>query len=269
MISVAIITNNEERNIERCLKSVQWADEIVIVDDFSTDRTIEIAKRLNAKIIQTDWMGYAKQKEFAVSQTSNEWVLSLDADEEVTEELKDEILFVIHAKDAKDVYEIPRKSYFLGKWIQHAGWYPGYQLRLMKKTKVKMNHRPVHEGFLAEGEKGKLVHAINHYSYHSLEQYLDKLNDYTSLDVSNKLSSKKKIHWYYMVLNPISAFLRMYFSLSGYKDGFQGFLLAYYSALNVLVLYAKCWEYQNSHLLNEKVPPITSEAVAELRRLSS
>ncbi|MDD8017871.1 MAG: glycosyltransferase family 2 protein [Bacteroidota bacterium] len=268
MISVTIITKNEEQNIERCLRSVQWADEIIVVDAMSDDGTADAARKFTTKVIQREWKGFADQKEFALQQASSEWVLSLDADEEVTEELQSEILHTIKTGTEINGFEIPRKSFFLGKWIQYGGWYPGYQLRLLKKSKTTMNHRPVHEGFLVEGEKGQLKYPLNHYTYHSIYQYLDKMNDYSSLDVVNKISDGKTIRWYHFILNPLSQFLRMFFSLRGYKDGLRGFLLAYYSSLNTLAVYAKSWEYQKALKQREILPPVTSEAVAHLNQLS-
>ena len=269
MLSVIIITKNEEANIARCIKSVQWADEIVVVDAESTDRTCAIAKDIGARVIVKRWEGFAVQKEFALSQASSPWVLSLDADEEVTTELKQEIQSVVVAADSNDGYEIPRKSFFLGKWIRYGGWYPGYQLRLFKKAKTHLNHRPVHEGFMVEGTVGRLVGNINHYTYRSVHHYIEKMNEYSSLDVMNKLSANRKVYWFNFILNPLSAFIRMYVSLKGYKDGFHGFLLAYYSALHVLVIYAKTWEFQTSEQRNVKVPPVTSKEIARLKRFSA
>ncbi|MFA6540472.1 MAG: glycosyltransferase family 2 protein [Bacteroidota bacterium] len=269
MISVAVITKNEERNIERCLRSVQWADEIILVDDFSSDATVRLAEGLRAVVIQKKWMGYAKQKEFAVQQTKNDWVLSLDADEEVTAELQKEIVDTLSLPCEFNGFNIPRKSYFLGKWIKHSGWYPGYQLRLFKKSKTRMNYRPVHEGFLTEGNVGTLQGGMNHYTYQSLSQYIEKMNDYTSLDVTNKLSDGRTIHWYNFIFNPLSLFLRMFFSLRGYRDGFHGFLLAYYSSVSELVLLAKCWEYQTAVKQHSAIPPVSSNEIDHLKQLSS
>ena len=265
MISVTVITKNEEVNIERCLQSVQWADEIIVVDAESTDRTAELARSLKGKVIVKPWEGFAKQKEFALQQATHEWIFSIDADEEVTDALKVEILKTIHSDDSLNGYEMPRKSYFLGKWIQYGGWYPGYQLRLFKKSKTRMNHRPVHEGFLVEGMNGLLQADLNHYTYNSLHQYLEKMNDYSSLDVLNKVSNGRIIRWYNFVFNPLSVFLRMYISLKGWKDGIHGFYLAYYSALHSLAIFAKGWEYQHARNLQTPLPPVTPEAVAKLK----
>ncbi len=266
MISVTVITKNEESNIERCLKSVQWADEIIVVDAESTDKTVAIAKSLKANVITRKWDGFAKQKEFAMQQAKNEWIFSIDADEEVTEELKREILETIKLSDALNGYEVRRKSFFLGKWMKYGGWYPGYQLRLFKSSKTRMNHRPVHEGFLTEGRFGKMNADLNHYTYNSLHQYIEKMNDYSSLDVLNKVSNGKIVHWYNFLFNPLSAFLRMFLSLRGYKDGFHGFLLAYYSALHVLTIYSKCWEYQSAKQHGLRIPPVTSDEIMRLQQ---
>jgi len=267
MITVAIITKNEELNIARCLTSVKWADEIIVVDAYSTDRTCAIARELGATVIEREWTGFAAQKEFALQQASGDWVLSLDADEEVTAALKDEILKTIILDGHGDGFEIPRKSFFLGRWIRYGGWYPGYQLRLLRKSKAKMNHRPVHEGFSVDGTIGRLTADINHYTYASLHQYIDKMNDYSSLDVSQKIGKHGTIRWYNFLLNPLAAFFRIYVSLQGFRDGFHGFLLASYSSLHVLVIYAKSWEYQQAIKNGVPSPPISSEAIAELKRL--
>ncbi|NUN71228.1 MAG: glycosyltransferase family 2 protein, partial [Bacteroidetes bacterium] len=263
MITAIAITKNEEANIARCLRSVQWADEIIVVDAESTDRTAEIARSLNAKVIVRPWEGFAKQKEFAFRQASHDWIFSIDADEEVTPELREEIRTVITAPHPLNGYEVPRRSFFLGKWIRYGGWYPGYQLRLFRAAQARMNHRPVHEGFLVEGIKGVLRSDLNHYTYNSIHQYIEKMNDYSSLDVLNKLSTGRVIRWYHFLLNPLSAFLRMFVSLKGWKDGMEGFLLAYYSAVHTLAIFAKCWEYQSAQRQGGVLPPVTPEAVAE------
>ncbi len=266
MVSVILITKNEEVNIERCLQSVQWADEIIVVDAESTDQTVAKAKALHATVFVKHWEGYAKQKEFAMHQTKHDWVFSIDADEEVTEQLKKEILHIVKQSSALNGYEVPRKSFFLGKWIRYGGWYPGYQLRLFKKSKARMNHRPVHEGFLIDGMIGLLSADLNHYTYNSIRHYIEKMNDYSSLDVINTVARGRTVRWYNFILNPLSAFLRMYFSLHGYRDGFHGFLLAYYSALHSLTIFAKSWEYQISLRQQTSLPPVTAGAVAQQKK---
>ena len=246
-LSVVVVTFNEERNIERCVRSVQWADEIIVVDAFSTDRTVEICRRLNANIIQRPWEGYAPQKQFALSMASHTWVLLVDADEEVSPELHREIESVISMQHDCSGYEIARKSFFLGQWMQHGGWYPGYQLRLFVKAKACIPQRPVHEGVEVQGAVGKLRNPLNHYTYYSISQYLAKLNDYTSLDVMNRLNDKRHrtVRWFNFIVNPLSVFVRMFFVLAGFKDGFRGLLLAVYSSFYKLLLLAKVWDVPN------------------------
>lgn len=266
MISVVVITKNEEQNIVRCLQSVQWADEVIVVDAESTDRTQELARPLRAKVIVKPWAGFAVQKEFAVAQATHDWVFSIDADEEVTPELKEEMLRVTASTDALNGYEVPRKSFFLGRWIANGGWYPGYQLRLFRKSTARMNHRPVHEGFLIDGSTGRLTADLNHYTYHSIHQYIAKMNDYSSLDVRNKISGGRRVEWHNFLLNPLSVFLRMYVSLGGWRDGMHGFLLAFYSALHALAIFAKCWEYQQAERNGATLPPVSPEAVAAMKQ---
>lgn len=269
MLSITIITKNEEPNIERCINSVRWADEVIVVDADSTDRTVEIAQRLNATVIIKKWEGFAKQKEFAMQSAQHDWVFSIDADEEVTSELKEEILATIARPDALNGYEIPRKSFFLGKFIRYGGWYPDYQQRLFRRNKTTMNHRPVHEGFSAEGPIGRCSSDLNHYTYASLHQYLEKMNDYSSLDVVNRLSNGRTVRWYNFILNPLAVFFRMYVSLRGYRDGFHGLLVAYYSALHSLSIFAKSWEYQSAVAAQSELPPVTPEQVAHIKSVTS
>lgn len=267
-ISVIVITYNEEHNVERCLRSVRWADEIIVVDAFSTDKTVEICRRLNAKVIQRKWEGFALQKQFALSSASHSWVLLLDADEEVPADLRKEIESVLSSQPNFVGYEITRKSFFLGKWMQYGGWYPGYELRLFRHEKVRMNVRQVHGEFDVAGRVSHLSAALLHYTYNSIHQYIEKMNAYTSLDVLNELGDRsKRIRWYHFVLNSLSAFLRMFISLKGYRDGVHGFLLAYYSGLSAMVSYSKCWEYQSAQRAAGAFPPVSPEQVTHFKQL--
>jgi len=269
-LSVVVITHNEERNIERCLRSAQWADEVVVVDAMSTDKTVEICSRMKVEVSLRPWTGYAPQKQYAVSLAKHPWILLLDADEEVTPELRDEIRGVLASDLPAGGYQIARKSYFLGQWMKHGGWYPGYQLRLFQKKLGSISQRPVHEGVELQGEAPKLSNPLNHFTYYSLSQYLAKLNDYTSLDVINRLerTRNRRIRWYHLFLNPASVFLRMYVVLSGFRDGFRGFLLAAYSSLYKLLHIAKTWEYQTAGERGLPAPPVTSAELESLKRYS-
>ena len=246
-LSVIIITRDEEKNIERCLKSVLWADEIVVVDSGSTDRTMAIAKKHTRKIIQREWPGYAAQKAFALDRASHDWVLSIDADEEVTEPLREEIRTLLEGEPACDGYRIPRKANFLGGWITHCGWYPDYQLRLFRKDRASISTtRRIHEGFEVAGQAGRLNGLIHHYTFTAIHQYFDTMNRYTDLHARDRMEARPglRVRCYHFILNPLSKFLRMYAGKRGFLDGWQGFLLCWFSSIYTLVLYAKIWEMQ-------------------------
>jgi (heptosyl)LPS beta-1,4-glucosyltransferase len=268
MLSVIVITENEEHNIERCLNSVRWADEIIVVDAFSKDRTVEICRRFNANVVQHAWSGYAAQKQFALAHATCPWVLSLDADEEVTDELRNAIQKILASPEPYCGYEINRQSFFLGQRVRYGGWFPDYQLRFFRREKTKIIQRPVHEGFSVDGKIGRLESVVNHYTYRSIQHYLYKMNEYTSLEVMNKLSRKKRqVRWYDFITHPLAVYVRMFIFLHGYRDGFRGFLLALYSSLYNLLIYAKCWEFQHAQVQNAKLPPVSTEELHVLQGL--
>lgn len=270
-ISVIIITYNEEHNIERCLRSVQWADEIIVVDSFSTDRTVEIANRFTKDVIQHQYEGDILQREYGFTKATSDWLLWIDADEEVTGDLQHEIQTVIRLPDAKDGYFIARKVFVFDKWIEYGGWFPDWQFRLARRTKQIPQYQEVHGGFTTHGPKGNLKGYLHHYTYADISEYLRKMNDHTSLHVSNKLKENPtpNIGWQKIVLSPLVYFFKMYIIKKGYRDGMHGFLVAVYSALYTLLLYAKTWEYQ-WRLREGKglLPPITNPEIHQLRRLS-
>ncbi len=190
-ISVIIITKDEEKNISDCLKSVEWADEIIIVDSESSDKTIELAKKFTEKIFIRKWEGYVPQKKYALGLASNDWVLSLDADERITEALKNEILNL--SPDNVSGYRIRRKNFLLKKEITSCGWEKDYQLRLFKKDKTSFSDRLVHEKFIVEGEVKTLSNPMLHYTFSSFTDYLNKINYYTSLKAQELFKRKKRL----------------------------------------------------------------------------
>lgn len=238
-ISVTIITGNEEVNIRECLESVKWADEIIVVDSKSIDRTIEIAKSYTDKIFVRKWEGYAAQKNYAMSMAENDWVLSIDADERVTEELTEEILSF--ELDQYDGYRIKRENYFIGKKINGCGWGNDFQVRLFKKKKTRLSDRLVHEGFIVDGKLGELNNPIKHYSYRNLKDGFYKINDYSTLEAKEK-ADKKKITSFRMAFYPIWAFIQHYFFRKGYKDGKHGLVISLMHAMTKLQVYMKIWE---------------------------
>lgn len=240
-ISVAIITGNEERNIRRCLESVKWADEIIVVDSESKDKTVEIVKGYTDKIFVEKWQGYAKQKWNTVSKTKNDWVLSLDADEEITPELKNEIENLII--NNKNGFKIPRKNYFLKKEIKGCGWGNDFQLRLFNKTKTNISNVVVHESFQVEGEIGILKNPIKHFTHPDLETALQKTILYSKLE-AEAWNKNKKISGITILLHTFSAFFRPYFSLKGYKDGVHGLIISLLDAVCTMMKYIRLWEKQ-------------------------
>lgn len=242
-ISVTIITGNEEGNIRECLESVKWADEIIIVDSESTDKTVEIAKEFTEKVIIHKWEGYAAQKQYALNLASNEWVLSLDADERVTTELANEILS--ENLDNFDGYRIKRENYFIGKKITGCGWGKDYQIRLFRKPKTRLSNRLVHEGFIVDGLLGTLSNVITHYSYRDLKDGFHKINEYSTLEANEK-AYKKKITGLRVVFYPVWAFLQHYFIRKGFRDGKHGLMVSLMHAMTKLQVYMKIWEIKIS-----------------------
>lgn len=241
-ISVLVITKNEEKNIERCLKSViQIAHEIIVVDSLSSDRTVEIAKTYTDKVYVNPWPGYSKQKEFAISKTICDWVLWLDADEEISQELASEITNLDFKKDG---YLIPRLVYYLGRWIRHCGWFPDYTLRLFRKEKGYFSDVLVHESFVMDGEKEKLKNVIFHYPYSSISHHIDKMNGYTSLSAEQMLAKGKKGSVLSAFFHAFSRFIKMFVLKCGFLDGSQGFVISVLGSYYVFLKYIKLYEIQ-------------------------
>lgn len=243
-ISVIIITYNEEENIERCLEGVKWADEIIVVDSFSTDRTVEICKDYTDKVIQRKWEGFGPQKQFALEQGTSDWVLSIDADERVSRELKDEILS-IKGESGKDGYYIPRKFYWLGKPMRFGGCGKEKHLRLFRREKARFQGF-VHEKVFIDGETGCLKNPLIHVSYKNIEDYFHKFNLYSTLGADRRFKEGKKIPFALQVVASLGDFLNRYLLKLGFLDGMHGFLWAGFSSFHRMVKYAKLWEMERA-----------------------
>jgi glycosyltransferase involved in cell wall biosynthesis len=239
-ISAIVITRNEEANIEECLKSVAWVDEIVVVDAMSTDRTCEIASGFTERVIRRSWEGFAAARRHAIQAAQSDWILSIDADERVTPELRAEIESRLIGPE-HDGYRIPRRAYFLGRWIKHCGWYPGYVIRLFKKDRARVTEKLVHEGIRVEGNVGTLENHLLHYTYRTVEAYFDRFNRYTSLAARESHLKGKKACVADILLRPVAQFFKMYFIKLGMLDGIQGFILCVFSAYYVFTKYVKLW----------------------------
>ena len=240
-ISVIVITRNEEENIESCLNSVKWADEIIVVDSVSKDKTVELAKKFTDKVFEKKWEGFAIQKRYALSLASNALVLNLDADERVSEKLKEEI----ENLNFSDGYFIPRENYFINRKITTCGWERDFQLRLFKKSKAKVTAKLIHEGFVVDGKIDYLKNPIIHYTFTSIEKSISKINYYSTLQALELYRKKKKVTGGTILSHGLSAFLRYYFSLKGYKDGIYGLMVSLFNSITTLLTYMKIWEYQN------------------------
>lgn len=267
-ISAVLTTLNEERNIVRCLDSVRWADEIVVVDSFSTDRTIELARHYTGRVYQHEYLGSSRQVQRGVDYATGDWILVIDADEEITPDLAREIQAMLAGRSDCAGYELLRKPSAFGQWIGHGGWYPDYQFRLFRKDSYRAEHQEVHGGFTTDGKKGRMGGLMYHHTYPTIFTYVAKMNDYTSLQVSNKLAGEPDlvVRWHRLFLSPLSHFLRMFFSKNGYKDGFHGFVLALLDATYTFLLYAKIWEYRmRASRGEESIPPITNTQLNKLK----
>jgi len=245
-ISVVINTLNEEKNIRRCLESVQkLADEVVVCDDGSTDKTLEVAKEFGAKVYHHKSAGYVEAaRNFAVGKASNDWVLVIDADEEILKTLADK-LREIAALNKVDFVEIPRKNIIFGKWIQYSGWWPDYNVRFFKKGKVRWTDR-IHDDPKTIGEGLKLELnkklAIIHHNYDSIGQFIGRLNNYTEIESQTLAEEGYKFDWRDLISKPAGEFLSRYFAREGYKDGLHGFVLAILQSFSFFVTHLKVWE---------------------------
>ncbi|OQY10627.1 MAG: hypothetical protein B6I28_00700 [Fusobacteriia bacterium 4572_132] len=241
-ISVSMITFNEEVKLEKTLKSVyKWVDEIIIVDSHSTDKTVDIAKKFGAKVYCEEWKGFGKQKNSALEKCTQDWILVIDADEEITKELAEEILLEVR-KPKGNVYKIPRISYCFGKKTRHKD----FAIRLVKNKIGKYNNKEVHENFESEEKIFKLKNNINHYTYTDLKEYLEKFNKYTSLAAIQMFEKGKNINIFILILNPFYKFIKKYIFKLAFLDGKNGFLLSILSAYYNLIKYAKLWELKEN-----------------------
>jgi (heptosyl)LPS beta-1,4-glucosyltransferase len=243
-LSVTIIAGEAENEIRDCLESVKWADEIVVIDSQSRDKTVEIAREYTENIHVKRWEGYSAQKQFALDQAVNEWVLSLDTDERVTEGLRREIEAILAGDASLDGYFIPRRNYFLGRWIRYCGWYPGYQMRLFRKRKARVHERKVHERFVVEGRVGYLKNDLIHRTHPTIDDTLAKINEYSTLNAEER-AAEKKISALDLAFRPAAAFLQFYVLKQGFRDGVHGLMVSMIHAMTKAETYLKAWELQN------------------------
>ncbi|MBC8119644.1 MAG: glycosyltransferase family 2 protein [Burkholderiaceae bacterium] len=238
-LSVAIIALNEERNLPDCLASVAFADEIVVVDGGSHDLTREIAASAGARVIEAnDWQGFGVQKNRAVDACTGDWILSIDADERVSAALRDEIGVALRAA-VFDAYEIPRSSYYCGRFMKHSGWWPDYVRRLFKRGAARFSDAPVHESLQTDGGVGRFTHPLEHWSFRTMEDVLDKVNRYSSLSAPIVIERGGRPTLLTAVVHGAAAFLRTYVLKRGFLDGAHGFMLAVSNAEGSYYRYVK------------------------------
>lgn len=254
-ISAVINTLNEERNIRRAIDSIKWVDEIIVCDMHSDDQTIKIAKGLGAKIILHKRSRYVEPaRNFAISKASGEWILILDADEQVPESLKEKLVEIANKVDQIDYVRIPRKNLIFGKWIQASMWWPDLNIRFFKKGKVKWGDKihssPEVSGLgldLPADEKWAIVH----HNYQTITQFLERMNRYTDIQAEEFKKAGYQFDWRDLVEKPLSEFLSRFFANQGYKDGFHGLALSMLQAYSFMVVYLKLWEM--SHFKQQEI----------------
>lgn len=245
MLSVTIITLNEEKNLRKCLESVAFADEVIISDSESQDRTLSIAREFTDKVFQEPWQGFARQKNLAQEKAQGPWILNIDADERVTPELKEEILSAIQKDPPYAGFKIPRKNFFCGQWIRHGGWYPNYQLRLYQKEAGSFALREVHEQVVVKGPVGTLKAPLEHYTYDSISDYLKRMDRYSDLSARQYLQEGKKVSWPEILFRTKYTFFKMWILQKGFLDGAKGLVLALLYSYYTFVKYAKLKEISN------------------------
>lgn len=243
-LSVVIIAGNEEKNIRDCLESIKWADEIIVIDSESSDNTRQIANEYTNKVFVKKWEGYVQQRKYSLEKTSYDWVLSIDADERVSDLLKLEIQELLNSDDRVNGYYIPRQNYFLNKVIKSCGWYPDYQMRFFNKNYVQLPDRKVHEGFIVEGKTSYLKNHLIHFTHQNITDTIKKINEYSTLQALEKKDGKR-VKARNLVLNPLAAFLNHFISRKGFKDGINGLMVSIIHMLTNLLTYMKIWEMQN------------------------
>ena len=245
-LSVTVITKNEAADIAAALDSVRWADEIVVVDSGSTDATTTIASRYTDRVVVRPWQGYADQKNAAALLASHDWILSLDADERVTQELAAEIRTTLEQTPAHDAFRMPRVTWHLGRWIRTTDWYPDYQVRLYNRASAHWAGGRVHEGVATTGSLGSLSNELQHYPYRDIAEHVETIDRYTTLAAQTLHERGARAGWLQLAGHAPLAFLRNYILRGGFRDGQVGLIVSAMNAYYVFLKFAKLWELQRA-----------------------
>jgi glycosyltransferase involved in cell wall biosynthesis len=241
-LSVCIITLNEEDNIRDCLESVRWADEIVVLDSGSEDRTRQIASEYTDRVLLREWPGHVQQKNAAVEEARGEWILALDADERCTPELAEEIRAVIDRPKRPVAYWIPRRLFYMGRWLRHGGWSPEYKVRLFRKGQARWGGVNPHDHVVTGGPRGTLNGSILHYSYRNLADQIRQTVSFTRIAADEMAAAGKRGGIHRLILHPPWAFFHRYVIRLGMLDGLPGLIMATNHAFTVFLKYARLWE---------------------------
>jgi len=241
-LSVTVIAWNEEERLRGCLESVAWADEIVVVDAESSDKTASLAREFTDKVWVRPWPGFGVQKNYALEQVSGRWVLSLDADERVTPELAERIKTIVRDDGPANGYLIPRRNLFWGAWVRHGGLYPDYQLRLFRRGAGRFAEDAVHESVQVAGRVDTLAEPLLHQSYRDLEDFVRRSNRYSTLAASDWVKRGRHVSVPALIMKPLGRFLSMYIVRRGFLDGWRGLVLAVLYSEYVFLRMAKAWE---------------------------
>ncbi|MGQ1945598.1 glycosyltransferase family 2 protein [Geofilum sp. OHC36d9] len=241
-LSVVIITKNNESIIEKCLQSVAWADEIVVIDSGSTDNTIGICNKYKCKVIKSDWLGFGRTKQLAVEHASHNWIFSIDSDEVCTKKLKEEIIQIINNENVVSGYRIKRQTYYLDKPIRYCGWQNDYPLRLFRRDKGTFNSNEIHEFVELEGEIKTIPSLLLHYSFPTISSHFEKMNKYSSLSAKVSFEKNKQSSLLSALLKGSFKFFKMYILQLGFMDGMTGLILSKNSAFGVYMKYIKIYE---------------------------